>query len=248
MSTENKHIIAMVSGKGGTGKSVITANIISKIAEEGKKCLIWDADSMYPNQHLLFGIEPPVRLSEVYAGNLELTNAFYTIKPNIDILADQPATELAALYSDTVLLDAWEKLPDDRQYDYTFIDCPAGAGPIVMQSCFIADTIIVMLTDEPTSMLDAYGLIKILIQSGLEDKIKILVNNVIDEEDAEEVYIKLDLVTQKFLNKRFDSLGFIIYDRIVRNSIMNQELFVNISPEANIVQCITKVKNRILNI
>ena len=117
-----------------------------------------------------------------------------------------------------------------------------------MQSCFIADTIIVMLTDEPTSMLDAYGLIKILIQSGLEDKIKILVNNVIDEEDAEEVYIKLDLVTQKFLNKRFDSLGFIIYDRIVRNSIMNQELFVNITPEANIVKCITKVKNRILNI
>lgn len=241
------YIAAMCSGKGGTGKSVITANLAYQIAERGKKCLVWDADSMFPNQHLMFGVEPQHRLSEVYAGETELSYAIFPVRKNLALLPDSPGTTMASEYGPTPLLDAYEDFPEDADYDIILLDTAAGAGPMVMQSCYIADTVMVMLTDEPTSLIDAYGLIKLLKSKELDDKVKIVVNNVIDEEDADEMYSKLTLATEHFLDTGYDYLGHVEYDRIVRKSIINQNIFSEISPESEVAGQVKELADRIID-
>jgi flagellar biosynthesis protein FlhG len=240
------HIIAMCSGKGGTGKSVITANLAAKIASLGKKCLVWDGDSMFPNQHLIFGVEPPYRLSEVYSGQLSLPYVIYKVKDNLDLLADQPSAGQTANYTETPLFGAFEQLPEDMDYDYILIDTAAGAGSMVMQSCYLADTVLMMLTDEPTSLIDAYGLIKLLRFNEMDHKVKVVLNNVIDLEDANEMYYKLSLATRQFLDSEYGFLGYIEYNRAVRKSIINQKLFIETNADSAISDQMDELAEKII--
>lgn len=240
------YIITMCSGKGGTGKSVITANLAHHLAKKGKKCLVWDADSMFPNQHLIFGVEPPYRLSEVYSKKLDLMYVVYKINSNLDLLADQPSAGLVAEYGQTPLLNAFEQFPDNLDYDYIIFDTAAGAGDMVMQSCLLADEILMMLTDEPASLIDAYGLIKILRMNGLDDKIKTIINNVIDEEDAEDMNNKLSAATRHFLAVEYPLLGHVEYHQLVRKSIISQQLISEMETDNIITTQIEKLADRII--
>jgi flagellar biosynthesis protein FlhG len=88
-----------------------------------------------------------------------------------------------------------------------------------------------IINDEPSTLLDSYALSKILLNFIIPDKIKIVVNNVIDSDDFEEIYNKLSMVTKKFLKIKFEAIGFIPYQRIIRKSILNQELATNYKDE-----------------
>ncbi len=220
------YVITICSGKGGVGKSVLSANLSYKLAEKGLKTLIWDADSQFPNQHLLFGVEPPVRLSQVYSNRVTVKTAIFGVSNNLDLLADMPASGLAEDYSINSVLNVYKEILLDTSYDVIIIDAPAGAADQVLHCCNISNHIAVVITDEPTSLLDGYGLIKILLNFLDKEKISLLVNNVIDIEDADEISEKLNKATYKFLKVEFDKLGFVPYDRVVRQSIIRQELFV----------------------
>ncbi len=225
LTDHTPYVITICSGKGGVGKSVLSANLSYLLATMGFKTLIWDADSQFPNQHLLFGVEPPVRLSQVYSNRVPVKTAIYNLNEKLDLLADMPASGLAEDYSKNPVLDVYKELLLDTNYDIILIDAPAGANDQVLHCCNISNQIAVVITDEPTSLLDGYGLIKILLNFLNKDKISLLVNNVIDLEDAEEISEKLNKATYKFLKVEFEKLGYVPYDRIVRQSIIKQELF-----------------------
>jgi flagellar biosynthesis protein FlhG len=103
-----------------------------------------------------------------------------------------------------------------------------------------------MVTDEPTSLLDGYGLTKILIQYIDKNKLFLLVNNVIDYEDANDVTYKLNLASDKFLGVNLNYLGFVPYERLVRQSIVQQELFVNTIPESEVSNAIAKLSQKLI--
>ncbi len=227
LKDHSPYLVTICSGKGGVGKSVLSANLSHKFAEKGLKTLIWDADSQFPNQHLLFGVEPPVRLSQVYSNKVPVKTAIYNIRRNLDLLADMPASGLAEEYSKNSVLNVYNDLLLDTNYDIIIVDAPAGATEQVLNCCNISNHIAVVITDEPTSLLDGYGLIKILLNFLDKEKISLLVNNVIDVEDADEISEKLNKATHKFLKVEFEKIGFVPYDRVVRQSIIRQSLFVN---------------------
>lgn len=220
-------VLTIASGKGGVGKSILAANLALEISKRGKKVLLLDADSRFPNLHLICGAEPPLRLSGVYAGMVDATSAIFKFDNNLDLLADMPASGLENEEKQIDLLDVFSQIVRDTEYDLIIIDTPAGAGENVIAAAEISDLVSVVVTDEPTSILDAYALIKILISFMMINKIGIIVNNVIDSDDSNEISEKLNLATNKFLNAEFDLLGFIPYDRGLRKSIVSQELFMS---------------------
>jgi flagellar biosynthesis protein FlhG len=238
-------VMTISSGKGGVGKSVLTANIANVLSED--LCvLVWDANMQFPNQHLLIGAEPPVRLNDVYCGRIDVTQAIFRIKNNFYMLADLPAAGENEKYGSNGILRVYKQLLDMTDFDVIIIDTPAGASFETLQACQIADLVGVVVTDEPTSLIDAYGLIKILLRSRQVENINLIVNNVIDWEDAEDISMKLNSATEKFLKYRFTALGFVPYDRVVRMSILQQELFTNSQPESEASRSVKQLCSKLL--
>lgn len=220
--------ITICSGKGGVGKSVLTANIAASIADNGSEVLVFDSISDLPNQHIIFGAEPPIRLSSVLSGKVDLESAVFKVRKNTSLLVDSP---FEIDDSDEMVCDMNDIVVDIKKlnlYDYLLIDTPSGISDQLISFCYLSDLVVLLITDEPTSLLDAYGLVKVLVNYINPEKILLLVNNVIDSEDAAEVSQKLNLATNKFLNIDLEILGFVPYSRNVRLSIQRQELLIDI--------------------
>jgi flagellar biosynthesis protein FlhG len=245
LKTKIPFVVTICSGKGGVGKSVLTSNIAYSLAQLGFKVLIWDANTNFPNQHLIIGVEPPVRLSEVYLGKVSLEQAIYSINENLDLLADTPAAGNRTFSETSNLISVYENILSDTNYDFVLIDTPAGGSDEVLQCCNFADLVSIVVTDEPTSLLDAYGLIKLLLPIIDKDYINLLVNDVIDYEDADEITHKLNLATRKFLGVEFNVLGFVSYDRMVRQSILKQQLFTISEPNSEVSKSVEKIAKNI---
>lgn len=223
-------IIAVCSGKGGVGKSILTANLSLGIAAEGLPVIIWDADIAFPNQHILYGVEPPLRSSDVLANTTSPGSALFQVAERVRLLAGQTGLTAADVAPESIHRLAEELRAESAAA--VLIDTAAGSSDDVLQCCAEADLVLIVVTDEPPSIVDAYGLIKILQTNTPKTPIALVVNNTIDAEDAEEVVKKMNLATERFLKRRVTSLGFVPYDRAVRQSIVEQQPLLHRQPDS----------------
>ncbi len=244
---KSPYVMTVCSGKGGVGKSVLAANTAYSIAAKGKKVLLWDADMHFPNQHLLMGVDPPVRLNDVYLGNINVDQAFYRVNNNLTLLADMPAGGSINGYDDDIIIETYKSIFLENEFDFIIIDTPAADGNEVLECCSFSDQVSIVVTDEPTSLLDAYGLVKILLQYIDIEKLNLFVNNVIDWEDADDISSKLNKATENFLGTSLEVLGFIPYDRAVRQSIMRQELLLVANGDSEASVALDKIAEKIID-
>jgi len=249
MKIDNQHsipyITTITSGKGGVGKSIIASNLAYLFANNKVKTLVWDFDLHFPNLHLIFGAEPPIRVNDVFAGRVDINKAVSKLEDNLYILAGLPGTGYSIEYDSDKFLTMFANLITHSDFDLIIFDTSAGISESFLQCCNISDLVQIVVTDEPTSLMDAYGLIKILMQYINTKKMRLLVNNVIDSEDADDISTKLNLATAKFLRLRLDVLGYIPYGREVRQSIINQELLSSVSPDSEVVRSINDIYKKI---
>lgn len=237
-------VITVCSGKGGVGKSVLVANIATTLAKNAK-VLIWDTNIQFPNMHLIVGVEPPVRLNEVYNGRVQASVAVFHVTENLCILSASSACTNSDMPEEAQVIRVFEELINTTDFDYIILDTAAGISEDNMQCCMISDIILLTVTDEPTAMIDAYGLVKILRNKIDTKKINLLVNNVIDEEDANEIVTKFNLVTRKFLDIEVKNLGYVPYERAIRQSIIKQEIFIDTMAESEAGRAIVEIANSI---
>ena len=233
--------VTMFAGKGGVGKSFIAANLGYALSLQNQRVAIWDADSVFPNQHLIFGVEPPNRLNDVYSGKISLDFCASEVFPNLDLYADRPSLGKVDKYAPAELAKIHAKLSKSGKYDFIIIDSAAGVSKSLVYASHFANINAVIVTDEPTSILDAYGLIKILIRIVGKEKFKLIVNNIIDLDDVNEIWNKIKLATNKFLGFKIDLLGYSIYDRAVKMSIVRQELYIQTNPETETAENIKQI-------
>lgn len=245
-SENNSFVITVCSGKGGVGKSIVSTNLAYSLSEMDANVLIFDGNLNYPNQHLICGIEPNFRLFDVIHSQLDYKDAVYKINDNLHILAERPATGETDNYSAENLRNLLTKIKSDNKFDYIVIDTLSGAYQELFEFCRISDLILILINDEPTSLLDAYGLIKIFRKYVNIRKIALLVNNVIDNDDANDISNKLNLATEKFLKLKIEVLGYIPYDRAVRNSVLMQEPFVKNAPNSDASKALTGIAKKIM--
>lgn len=238
--------ITICSGKGGVGKSFVASNL-AKLISENHKVLLWDSNSNFPNLHLMLGVDPTIRLDDYKKNNVNFKEVIFKVDDNLDLIIDSPLSDRSEDSRNEKIYDIYKEILALNRYDFVIIDTIPGADSTVLEACVLSDMNILMITDEPTSIVDSYGLLKLLLPFVDKDKIGILVNNVIDEEDFDEIITKIDITTSKFLKKKFQSFGFIPYDREVRKSIQQQELIVDNKNNMLIIENLHDICLKVLN-
>ncbi len=224
-------IIAITSGKGGVGKTNIVANLGFTLSRFGKKVLILDADLGLGNLDVLLGLTPEYNLSHLIQGEKKLTEIVVSGPGGLKILpAASGIQELTCLSAENrhLVFSQLETFISD--FDIMLIDTAAGISSNVLYFNINADEIIVVATPEPTSITDAYALMKVLSVKYGTDQFKLVINAVANDDEADDVYRQLNLVADRFLNVKIDYYGGIVLDENLRKGVRKQRVVSELSP------------------
>ena len=223
--------MTVTSGKGGVGKTNVVANLSHSLAMLGRKVMVFDADMGLGNIDLLLGLVPKYTLEHVLSGE-KLLHEIITLSPmGVMILpASSGVQELTAL-EPAQKMNLTHQLEDLLELvDVLLIDTSAGISSNVMYFNSLAQEILVVVSSEPTSLTDAYALMKVHSQKHGGKRYKILCNAVKDEREALEIFKRLSMVTQRFLNISLDPYGYIPEDEHVPMAIRRQRLLIESYP------------------
>jgi len=244
--TSGTRVIAITSGKGGVGKTNIVANLGYAFSKLGQKVLILDADIGLGNLDVLLGLAPRYNLSHVIMGQKSIEEIIISGPGNMKILpASSGIQELTSLSQDQKirLLTQIDELIDS--VDIFFIDTAAGISSNVMDFSVTAHEIIVVASPEPTSITDAYALMKVLSLKYSEKCCYLLTNLVANAQEGKEVFRQLNLVANKFLDINVDFLGSVVFDEKVTNCAKHQKIISELYPDAIASRCYNELVQKI---
>lgn len=240
--------IAITSGKGGVGKTNVCLNLGIAIAQKGKKVLLLDADLNLGNLDVLLGMSPQYTLRNVIAGQMKLEQVLVEGPEGIKVIpASSGALELTEVdsFMRQQIINELSELKEP--FDFLLIDTPAGIGHHVFDFINYSQQTLVLTTPEPTAIIDAYAVIKLLWQRRQSNAaVHLVINNVTDKTSAEEVYQKLNLVTQRFLNKKINEWTFIEYDQRIPTSVQEQQPFLTLFPDSDATRAIFSLREKLL--
>jgi flagellar biosynthesis protein FlhG len=227
-------VICVTSGKGGVGKTNIVTNLGHALAKAGKKVLILDADLNLANVDILLGLTPRYNLHHVFMGEKTLAEVLVQGPEGLLILpASSGIMELADLTEQQRLYFLAEMSALAQKIDIMLIDTAAGINNNVIYFNLAARERIIILTPEPTSLTDAYALVKVLSSRHDVKRFRILVNLARSEKEALAVFRKLSIVADRFLDSlSLDYLGYIPYDSKLPTAVREQRLVSDIFPDA----------------
>lgn len=226
-------VIAVTSGKGGVGKTNIVANLAVALASLGKSVVILDADLGLGNIDVLLGIIPKYTIEHVLLGEKTLPEIMVEGPLGIKILPTSSGSEdLTHLSPEQKLVFLTELDRLEREVDVFLIDTAAGISSNVLYFNTVAQEILVIATADPTSVTDAYAIMKILSKRHGEKRFKLLVNMARSARESNEVYRKLTLVSDQFLDIAIDYCGFIPQDDYLRMAVFEQRAVVDVYPRA----------------
>ncbi|MBL0388930.1 MinD/ParA family protein [Tumebacillus sp. ITR2] len=231
-SGRNTRVITISSGKGGVGKSNFTLNYALALAEQGKKVVILDADVGFANIDVLMGVKPKLTLAELIRKQATLWDILETGPMDIKFIAGgsgfQDLLDLQPEQFDYLV----EQLGLLQGYaDYVLIDTGAGLNAQSLRLILAADEIYVVLTPEPTSITDAYALIKMVVNRDPDANMRLLVNRAQTAGEGREAADKISLVAERFLNLKIPMLGILPDDPNVTKSVKQQVPFFIAHPD-----------------
>ncbi len=216
-------VISFTSGKGGVGKTHSVVNTAASLAAQGYSVLILDADLGLANVDVLMGITPKGTLHDVLSGSCAIDDILVQAPGGVAIIpAASGIEEVRGLSAADKMLLMSEIERIASRYDFLLIDTPAGIGPDVMYFNNAASEVVCVVTGEPTSLTDAYALIKVLYSSYGERSFWILVNDIPSEAEAKATFNRLAGAVQKFLGIETRFLGWVESDSRVRESIIER--------------------------
>lgn len=226
--------ICVTSGKGGVGKTNICVNMAYSLAQAGKKVLVLDADLNLANVDVLLGLTPRYNLHHVFSGEKSLSDILVRGPGGILILpASSGIMEMADISENQKLFFLNEMDTLGQKIDILLIDTGAGINNNVIYFTLAAQERIIVLTPEPTSLTDAYAMIKVLSSRHDVKKFRILLNSVLSKKEALAVYRQLTLVADRFLDSlSLDFFGYLPFDANLPKAVRAQRLVTELSPEA----------------
>ncbi|MBU2760502.1 MinD/ParA family protein [Acidithiobacillus sulfurivorans] len=226
-------VIAIASGKGGVGKTNVAVNLAVALAQQGAKPLLFDADLGLGNVDVLLGLSPRYNLSHVISGEKSMEEVLITGPWNIRILpAASGVAQMANLdtQSQANLIQAVGDLSLDM--DYLLIDLPAGIAGDVLTFSQAAQEVLVVLSNEPASITDAYALIKVLSRNHGVRRFKVLPNMVRDQREGDALFQRIAKVADGYLDVTLEQIGSIPLDPALRAAVRSQKAVVEMYPDA----------------
>ena len=239
-------IITITSGKGGVGKTNISLNLALHLASEGKKTCLFDADLGLANINILLGLQPEYTLKDLVLGRRELEDILIKDYEGIDILPGSSGVQELANLSEEQTNLLTKSLAQLDQYDFLLFDTSAGISKHVVSFCLAAFEVLVVITPEPTSLTDAYSLVKVLSMNGYQGKLSVVINQCKDFTAAKSVYAKFRGAVQKYLGIQVYALGVVFEDRSVVEAVKNQQPLLLSYPNSTASQCIRKIGQKLL--
>ena len=239
-------VIAITSGKGGVGKTSIVGNLGYALTKLDKKVLILDADLGLGNLDVLLGLAPKYNLSHVILGEKTIDEILVEGPGKMKILpASSGIQELTNLSKNQKIqiLTQLDTLIDS--VDVLFIDTAAGISSNVMDFNATAQEVVVVVSPEPTSITDAYALMKVLSLKYSGKACKLMVNMVNRSEEGSEVFRQLQLVTDRFLDITVEYLGYVLFDGKVTKGVKSQKVVCELYPETQASRCFTDISKKI---
>lgn len=226
-------VITVTSGKGGVGKSNFVVNLSISLQKMGKKVLILDADVGMGNDDVLMGFLPKYSIYDVIFNNKEVEEVIVTGPFGVKLLpAGTGITDIEGI-TENQINRFINKLSSLQGLDYIIMDTGAGVNRSVLGFVACCEELIVLTTPEPTSITDAYSLLKAVSHFNIKQRAKLIVNRTIDNKEGHITYNKFKSAASKFLNIDLEYLGCICDDRKVVQSVRNQKPFVIAYPNCD---------------
>ncbi len=225
------NIIAIASGKGGVGKTWVSITLSHLFARSGRRALLFDGDIGLANVDVQLGLMPKKDLGNVFDGKATLAEVVTHYAGGFDIIAGRSGSTRLASVSLSSLTRIKEQLVDlSKSYDMVIIDLGAGIEQYVQFMASIASRCVVVITDEPTSLTDAYAFIKLCTTKLQNPNISIIVNQAATQKDGERTFGALSKACENFLKIKPSLLGIVRKDNKVRDAIRSQSSLIDKAP------------------
>jgi flagellar biosynthesis protein FlhG len=238
--------LSITSGKGGVGKTTVTANMAYALAKKGQRVLIFDGDLGMANIDIMFGVKSEHSIMDVLSGDKDISEVIVPLAPNISLIpGGSGIVELNRLnaFERRSLVDAVSSM--DYQYDYLLIDTAPGITDNVLYLNSAAQRSTVIITPDPSSLADSYALIKVLHKEYRENKFSIVCNQVRDEAEGLSLFNRFNEVVNRFLYIGLDYWGSLSQDQLFRRSTQNQRLILKHEPTSEPAKQLLKISNKL---
>lgn len=243
-------ILAVISGKGGVGKTSLSVNLAIALAVAGRRVLLMDADLGLANVDLVLGRRPRGGLGHVLSGQLPLESVVEDGPAGIRWIpgaSHMPALARLAEKRREALLTGLTAL--ETQHDFILLDAPAGVGSAVLHLARQADELLLVTTPEPTAMMDAYATLKAAAAEKSESvgQVRLVVNMVSHRRDAERTFERIREAAGKFLGVPVSLLGYVFCDGHVGKAVQRQEPLLVAYPHSQAAWCVKRLAGGLLD-
>lgn len=240
-------VIAVTGGKGGVGKTNLSLNLAISSAKRGQKVLVLDADLGLANIDVMLGLRVDRNLSHVLSGECTLDEILVTGPHGVKIAPATSGTKSMSELSareHAGLIRAFGEL--QTPVEMLIVDTAAGISDMVVSFSRASQEVIIVVCDEPTSLTDAYALIKILNREHGVFKFKVVANMVRSEREGKELFSKLSKVTGRFLDIALELVAIVPFDENVRKSIRKQTAIVDAFPGSPAAKAISNLADKVI--
>ena len=242
----NTRIIAITSGKGGVGKTNFAVNMAIAYAQLGKKVILIDGDLGMANVNVLLNIVPEYNLMHVINKKKTMKEIIMDTEFGIKFIAGANGFSKIANLSVDELDDFATQFSTLGNADIIIIDTGAGIGKNVLDFIVAADEVLLVLTPEPTSLTDAYAVIKAYSQVCDTQAVKLIVNKVFDAIESAETANKMIRTADRFLHVDIESIGYVCDDRHLVQAVRKQKPVVEAFPDSLAARCIQSLASNLL--
>ena len=245
-STHRAQIIAVTSGKGGVGKSNIATNLAISLARKNHRVCIVDADAGLANINILLGLKPEVTLEQFLNDEASIESIIIDGPDNLKIIPGASGiVELAQLspFQQNKLLIGLQQL--ERRYDYLLIDTAAGVGDNVTRFVQSADSVLLVISPDPTSLTDAFAMTRVLKRQGFVGTLNVIVNMASDAKLADLVFRRFSAAVKRYLDVCVESFGYVSADPAVVEAVRSQVPVIVSDPASRASLCIERLTGKI---
>jgi flagellar biosynthesis protein FlhG len=239
-------VVAVTSGKGGVGKTHLSANLAVLAARAGRRVLLVDADLGLANADIVLGICPSHHLGHLLDGSASAEEVLSHGPHGMRVLGAASGVQQLTRLSDEqkrALIAAFDPL-DDR-FDLVLVDCGAGIGDNVLFFAGAAQEALLVVSPEPTSLADAYATVKVLSQEAGVTHFSVVANQAADFQ-GRDVFRRLVQVTERFLSARLSYLGSVPRDESLLRALQVQQPVVDLYPRAPASRALSALSEALL--